>query len=216
MGRGAQMTESRKAPDIVIHRLPLYLRVLEEIDSEVQPIISSQELGERCGIIPAQIRKDLSNFGVFGKQGVGYATLRLRDELRKALRLDQEIHVGLIGAGNLGQALLRYASRPSASTGRDIIIVAAFDNDPKKIGRKVAGVEIFNLDGLEAYIDQLEISMIILTVPAEAAQEAVDRCAAKGIRAFLNFAPAKLNVGMNVRLQNADVAVELQSLAFYR
>lgn len=210
------MVDGRKAPDIVIHRLPLYLRVLEENDAEEKPIISSQELGERCGVIPAQVRKDLSNFGVFGKQGVGYGTVRLRDELRRALRLEQEIHVGLIGAGNLGQALLRYSSRPSASTGRDIMIAAAFDNDPKKVGRKVAGVEIFDLDDLERIIDRLEISMIILTVPAESAQEAVDRCTAKGIRAFLNFAPAKLNVGKEIRLQNADVAVELQSLAFYR
>ena len=130
----------RRVPDVVINRLPLYLRVLSDIDVEQTPIISSYELGEKTGVTPGQIRKDLSLFGVFGKQGVGYEVSILRGELRRILKLNRVVNVGLVGVGNLGQAFLHYgADRQREILNREgLRMRAAFDTDARKIGCRTA------------------------------------------------------------------------------
>lgn len=203
----------RKVPDVVIRRLPLYLRVLEILDSEEAPIISSEQLAKTIGTSSGQVRKDLSYFGVFGKQGVGYQTSSLRAELRRILKLDREIRVGLIGAGNLGAALVRYHQKNRVH--QPLEIVALFDVDEKKIGRKIADVEVYPTDQLANVIGELEIKMMILTFPAENVQHIVDVCVESGVKSFLNFVPASVKVPDGVKLRTSDVTLELQSLAYY-
>lgn len=208
----------RRVPDVIIRRLPLYLRVLEELDSLETPIISSHELGVRSGVNSGQIRKDLSVFGVFGKQGVGYNTLNLREELRRILRLDKQINMGLIGAGNLGKALIQYnvAREKRYPAGTGIKLVAAFDNDERKIGQRVAGVEIYHTDQLAEKTRQLDISLMLITTPAPAAEGVLDLSIRAGVRAFLNFAPVKLMAAEGVRIHSSDFTLELESLAYFR
>ncbi|NLC53147.1 MAG: redox-sensing transcriptional repressor Rex [Firmicutes bacterium] len=207
----------RRVPDVVINRLPLYLRVLSGIDVEQAPIISSYELGERTGVTPGQIRKDLSLFGVFGKQGVGYEVSVLRGELRRILKLNRVVNVGLVGVGNLGQAFLRYgADRQREILSREgLRMRAAFDEDERKIGRRIAAVEVYPVARMPELIKELDLTIMILTVPAGVAQEILDRCVAGGVKAFLNFAPVKLTVPAGVRVHHADFTLQLESLAYY-
>lgn len=207
----------RRVPDVVIRRLPLYLRVLEDVDSSLFPIISSQEVGERSGVNSGQVRKDLSFFGVFGKQGVGYSTVNLREELRRILSLHQRIKVGLVGVGNLGRAFIRYGVNREKEHPIDagLKMAAAFDIDLRKIGQKVDGVNIYAVEELPEMISKLELSIIILTVPAGTAQATFDLCVQNGVKAFLNFAPVKLVVPDGVKVHYADVTLELESLAYY-
>lgn len=208
----------RRIPDVVIRRLPLYLRILDDLDHTETPIISSQELGDRSGTTPGQVRKDLSFFGVFGKQGVGYNTENLREELRKILRLHQQVAVGLVGVGNLGTALIRYnvAREKRYPEGTGLKLVAAFDKDEKKVGRKISGIEVFSLINLPELVKALKLSVIILTVPAEAAPGVLNHCIQAGVKAFLNFAPTKLIAPPDVRIHHSDVMLELESLAYFR
>lgn len=203
----------RKAPDVVIRRLPLYLRALENIDPQEIPIISSEQLAKIVGTSSGQVRKDLSYFGVFGKQGVGYQIISLRTELRNILKLHQEIRVGLIGVGNLGVALVSYHQKNRIH--RPLEIIALFDVDPHKVGRRIADVEVYHLDQLAQKIKDLEIKMMILTFPAGNVQQVVDRCIENGVKSFLNFVPAPLKVPPGVKVHTSDVTLELQSLAYY-
>ncbi|TCL64810.1 redox-sensing transcriptional repressor [Hydrogenispora ethanolica] len=207
------MNRDKKVPDVVIRRLPLYLRVLSVIDPAELPIISSEQMATMVGTSSVQVRKDLSYFGVFGKQGVGYHTVSLKDELRRILKLDREVRVGLIGAGNLGAALVRYHQRSPVH--KPLQIVALFDNDEKKVGRKVAEVEIYHIDQLSVKIRELNIKMMILAFPAVNVQEIVDACVENGITSFLNFVPASIKTPPGIKVQNSDVTLDLQSLAYY-
>lgn len=203
----------RKVPDVVIRRLPLYLRVLEILDPSESPIISSEQLAKIIGTSSGQVRKDLSYFGVFGKQGVGYQTNSLSTELRRILKLNREIRVGLIGAGNLGAALVRYHQKNRVH--QPLEIVALFDVDEKKVGRKIADVEVYHTDKLAEVIHEMEIKMMILTFPAENVQHIIDICIENGVKSFLNFVPASVKVPDGVKLRTSDVTLELQSLAYY-
>lgn len=221
MSKGTELKEGkevggRKVPDVVVRRLPLYLRVLEELDVEETPIISSHELGEQSGVTPGQLRKDLNFFGVFGKQGVGYNTLYLREELRRILRLNQQVNVGLVGVGNLGIALIHYHKPQEDPNGNGLRLVAAFDIDPQKIGKRLSDVPIYSVAKLPEMIRQLNISIIILAVPAEVTEDIFHLCIESGVRAFLNFAPGKLSAPGHVRVHTTDVTLELESLAYYR
>lgn len=204
---------TEKAPDVVIRRLPLYLRVLDILDPSETPIISSEQLAKMVGSASGQVRKDLSYFGVFGKQGVGYQTISLREELRRILKLNREVRVGLIGAGNLGAALVRYHQKNQ--THRPLEIVALFDVDEKKVGRRVSEVEIFHLDHLDDKIKELQIKMMILTFPAVNVQTVVDKCIAAGVKSFLNFVPTSIKIPEGIKMQTSDVTLELQCLAHY-
>ena len=203
----------RKIPEVVIRRLPLYLRALEVLDPVESPIVSSEILGQMTGASSVQVRKDLSYFGVFGKQGVGYQTVLLKGELRRMLKLDQDIRVGLIGAGNLGAALVRYHQKNRIH--HPLEIVALFDNDDKKIGRRIADVEIFSIDVLADIIKKYHIKMMLLAFPAVNVQQIVDICIENGVKSFLNFIPVPLKTPPGVKIRTSDVTLELQSLAYY-
>lgn len=206
-----------RIPDVVIRRLPIYLRVLETVDEDVHGgLISSFELGERAGVTPAQVRKDLNVLGGFGKQGVGYQIAVLRDELRSVLNLHKEINVAIIGVGSLGQALARYImGRRAAERNYHLRLAALFDSDPAKVGMRVGDVAVEHVARIPDVTRNRQIRMAIVAVPAEAAQGVVDACVSAGIEAILNFAPVKLKVPDGVRLHNTDLSVELMHLAYY-
>lgn len=206
----------RKISDAVVRRLPLYLRVLEEASAdEDKKLMSSQELGERAGVSPALVRKDLAWFGEFGKQGVGYEVGFLKRELRRILNLDKEVRAALVGAGSLGRAFARYNQARYENGRLNIRMVAIFDNDPEVIGERIADVEVLPVEKLEETVQELGVRMAIVTVPAEYAQEVVDRLVKAGIRAILNFAPVSLSVPEGVHLATADLSLELERLAYY-
>ncbi len=206
-----------KIPDVVIRRLPVYLRVLETLDEEVHGgLISSFELGERAGVTPAQVRKDLNLLGGFGKQGVGYRIGVLRGELGSVLNLDKEINVAIVGAGSLGQALARYImGRRAAEKDYHLRMAALFDSDRAKVGKKVGEVLVDHADQLAERVRERQVRMAIVAVPADVAQKVVDACVNAGIEAILNFAPVKLRVPEGIRLHNTDLSVELMHLAYY-
>lgn len=207
----------KKISDAVVRRLPLYLRVLEEVSrDEGRKLMSSQELGERAGVSPALVRKDLAWFGEFGKQGVGYEISYLKDELRRILNLDEKIKVALVGVGSLGQALVRYNSgRLARDKSFNIEIVALFDKDERKIGTEVEGITISSFEDFGPIVKKLNVRMAIVTVPADMAQGVVDVIVASGVHTILNFAPTKLQVPDHVRIASADLSLELQRLAYY-
>jgi redox-sensing transcriptional repressor len=207
------MSAIKKIPDVVIRRLPLYLRALEILDPELVPITSSEQIAKMIGSSSGQVRKDLSYFGVFGKQGVGYNTKSLCIELRKILKLDQEVRIGLIGAGNLGAALVRYHQKNRAH--QKLEIVALFDIDEKKIGKKISEVEVFALKDLAAKIQEMNIKVMILTFPAVNVQEVLDICVDGGVKSFLNFIQIQLKIPSGIKVHTSDVTLELQSLAYY-
>jgi len=200
-----------KIPEVVIRRLPIYLRALTELAADDVDVVSSAELSHRTGLTSEQIRKDLAYFGAFGTRGVGYNALRLRESIRSILGLDRGVNVGLVGAGNLGTALARY----NLNTHADVRIVAIFDKDPEKVGKTIEGVEIHPMEDLPGLADRLGIRMAIIAVPAAAAQVVADRLVEAGVEVMLNFSPAKPRVPDGVYVQNIDLTTELQSLAYY-
>ncbi len=213
--REAEAMRTGRAPAVVIRRLPAYLRVLENLDPDETPIVSSQDLGRLTGSNPGQVRKDLTVFGVFGKQGVGYRTAALRAELRRILRLDEPIAAGLIGAGHLGQALTRYGLERERRFPGGPHLAAVFDADPHKIGRPLGSLVIRDVARLEETLAELSIKILLVAVPADQAQALVDRGINSGVKAFLNFAPIKLQVPEGVQLHTIDVGLELEALAYY-
>lgn len=204
-----------KISKAVIRRLPVYLRILDEVAEDTQ-LISSQELADRAGVGSALVRKDLAWFGEFGKQGVGYQVEFLRSELRKILNLNREIPMGLIGAGSLGEAVTRYSLRRyEEDSSFSVKLVALFDNDPEKIGGSIENIPIFSLDELAAKTKELNLELAMIAVPAEYAQEVANKVIKAGIKGILNFAPVKLQVPEDIQVANADVSLELQFLAYF-
>lgn len=200
-----------KIPDAAIKRLPVYLRVLEDFKTAEVQIVSSAELSEKTGFSPEQIRKDLAYFGAFGTRGVGYDTGILSRRISKILGLQQGVKAALVGAGHLGYALARY----SLGKHEDVRITAIFDADPSKAGTTIMDVPILAVDAMAQVLKQEGIKIGIICVPAPAAQKVAEQLAAGGVEAILNFAPAKLRLGPEVFVQNIDLTIELQSLAYY-
>lgn len=198
-------------PEIVIGRLPVYLRALQRMEQEEKQVTSSQELGKLLGISPPQIRKDLSQFGEFGKQGTGYNVKYLSKQLRKILNLDRVWKIVIIGAGDVGHALARY----QGFLDRGFKVEHIFDDDPEKIGKKVDGFEILDIDEMEVIIKDAGILIAMLAVPASAAQSVSDRLVKAGIKAILNYAPIQINTPNGVRVQYIDPAIHLQKLTYY-
>ncbi len=198
-------------PDIVIGRLPVYLRALTRLAVEGQEVTSSHELGRRLGISSAQIRKDLSHFGGFGKQGTGYQIAYLVDQLRQVLKVDQEWEVAVIGAGDLGTALLHY----KGFADRGFRIACVFDNSPQKIGKKIGDFEVHPIDEMQKIIQERGIKIAMIAVPAEKAQEVANKLIEVGVRAILNYAPMTLNVPADVKVQYIDPVVQMQRMTFY-
>ena len=201
----------KPVPDIVVGRLPLYLRALTYLAEEGREITSSQELGDRLGISSAQIRKDLSHFGEFGKQGTGYEIQFLCQQLRQILHLHEEWKVALIGAGDLGHALAHYGS--FANKGFRIAVV--FDRDVQKIGKKLGEFEIFDVEAVPTIIKDMGIKVAIMAVPAGDAQAVADMLIESGVRAILNYAPITLSVPPHVQVQYIDPVIHLQHMTYY-
>jgi redox-sensing transcriptional repressor len=198
-------------PDIVIGRLPVYLRALTRLMQEGQEVTSSHELGRRLGISSAQIRKDLSHFGGFGKQGTGYQIAYLIEQLRQVLSVNREWEVALVGAGDLGSALAHYRGFAD----RGFRIACVFDNSPQKVGTKIGEYTVLHTDEIPRVIRERGIQIAMIAVPAEKAQEVADTLIEAGIRAILNYAPMNLNVPASVRVQYIDPVVQLQRMTYY-
>ena len=201
----------RQIPDIVIGRLPLYLRSLQRMANEGRRVTSSQELGERLGISAAQIRKDLSQFGEFGKQGTGYTISLLSDELSRILNVDRVWDVVVVGAGDLGNAISRY----QGFRNRGFRIAMIFDKDPEKIGSRSGDFVVQDEGKIVEIIQEMGLKVAMITVPAEQAQEVADKLIDAGIVAILNYAPISLAVPDNVRVQYIDPVTHLQRMTFY-
>ncbi len=200
-----------KISNSVIRRLPIYLRLMQLLKVQGITTISSQDMGVRLDMNPAQIRKDLAYFGEFGRKGVGYEVEYLERKLRQILNLDRQINVALIGAGHLGIALSNYARFQSER----ISIAGLFDADPNKIGLTVGSLVVQNFSELTNMVQTKNIQMGIIAVPAIAAQDVCDSLISAGVKIILNFAPINLRVPKEVVLRNTDFTTELQSLAFY-
>lgn len=198
-------------PDIVIHRLPLYLRALDLMLREEQDVTSSHELGERLGISSAQIRKDLSHFGEFGKQGTGYDVAFLREQLRRILHVERGWGMAVVGAGDLGNALVHYRGFQN----RGFQVEAVFDADPEKVGGKIAGITIEAVDRIPEALPERNIHIGIIAVPAEAAKEVADLLIESGVKAILSYAPITLSVPQSVRIEYIDPVTALQSMTYY-
>ena len=203
--------QAKSIPDIVIGRLPIYLRALQHMLREGRQVTSSQELGERLGISAAQIRKDLSQFGEFGKQGTGYHIKYLIEQLQQILHLTHEWPVALIGAGYLGHAIAHY----NGFQHRGFRIAWVFDNDPNKIGQEMNGLKVQPVEELEMTIQKNLVKIAIIVVPANVAQEITDRLVKAGIESILSYAPINLNVPPHVRISYSDPVVQMQQMTYY-
>jgi len=198
-------------PDIVISRLPGYLQVLNQIAKEGQHTVSSKNLADRLGSTAAQIRKDLSFFGGFGKQGTGYSIYHLIEQLQMILNLNRIWQVAVVGAGDLGRALIRY----QGFANRGIEIALVFDNHPTVVGTQVGAVIVQHVDQMVADIYSMGIKIAILTVPGDAAQSTADMLVKAGIKAILNYAPVTLKLPADVRVQYIDPVLQLQRMMYY-
>ena len=198
-------------PDIIVSRLPIYLRALRHMQAEGKLTTSSQELGERVGISAAQIRKDLSQFGEFGKQGTGYDITYLIDQLREILRVERVWDVAVVGMGDMGHALSRY----QGFSHRGFQVAMVFDNDPAKIGVQVGHFVVRDTRELVTAIRKSGVRLAMLCVPASAAQEVTNLLVEAGVKAILNYAPISLNVPAGVRVQYLDPSIGLQRMTYY-
>lgn len=203
--------QSKTISDIVIGRLPMYLRALQRMQKENRQITSSQELGERLGISAAQIRKDLSQFGEFGKQGTGYHIDFLINKILEILKVNRVWDVALVGAGDMGHALASY----QGFNQRGFRIKYIFDNDPEKIGSRIMDYVVRDVTYMNQEIKNASIQVAMLAVPAAVAQEVANQLVDAGIKAVLNYAPVNLNVPAGVYVQYIDPAIHLQRMTYY-
>lgn len=197
-------------PNPAVRRLSLYLRQLEDFKRKDRRTISSKQLGESLGLTDAQVRKDLAYFGQFGHPGIGYSVDELITQVRRILGTDKTWNVLLAGAGNLGRALLAYRGFEK----KGFRLMAVFDADPLKIGKKLGSFVIQPLSELAATIQRLNIRLGIIAVPADNAQEVADRLVGAGIRGILNFAPMQVSVPPHIGMAAVDLAVQLEQLSF--
>jgi redox-sensing transcriptional repressor len=200
-----------KIPDIIIGRLPIYLRALQRMSERGMKTTSSQELGDYVGISAAQIRKDISQFGEFGKQGTGYSIPFLIDKLREILKVNRMWDVVVVGVGDMGHALARYAG----FVNRGFRVAMIFDVDPTKVGQRVGEFTIEDASKLVDRVRAAKIRLAMVTVPAASAQEVADKLVQAGIKAILNYAPTVINVPNHVHVQHIDPSTHLQRMTYY-
>ncbi|HHU76295.1 MAG TPA: redox-sensing transcriptional repressor Rex [Firmicutes bacterium] len=203
--------EQKNAPKLVIRRLPVYLRILDNLISNDVEIVSSRELSDETGFTAEQIRKDLAFFGAFGTRGTGYNTSFLREKILKIIGLDEHTNIVIVGAGHLGIALTRY----NITKNPYVNVVAVFDVDPHIIGEKIIDVEVMHISRLKEIAKRHAVKVALLTVPSEQAPIAASEIANSGISVILNFSLSKLHVPDSVYVRNADLSIELQSLIYY-
>jgi redox-sensing transcriptional repressor len=198
-------------PDVVIDRLPVYARALASLERAGREVVSSQELGTQLGVTPAQIRKDLSYFGRFGKQGRGYNVRRLLEELHQILGLDRRWTMVVVGVGQLGRAVLSYAG--FAPQGFEII--EAFDADPAVIGSRIDQLVVKPADDIRQILGVRSVDIGIVATPASSAQKVIDALVDSGVKAILNYAPIAAHVPHHVHVKDIDPVLSLQSMTFY-
>ena len=197
-------------PNPAVRRLSLYLRQLEAFRRKDRRTISSKQLGESLGLTDAQVRKDLAYFGQFGHPGIGYKVDDLISEVRRILGTDKTWNVLLVGAGNLGRALMAYRGFGS----KGFQLVAVFDNDASKVGKKQGAFTVQALSDLEPTIRTQNIKLAMIAVPADVAQDVADQLIDAGIRGLLNFAPVSITVPAHIAINSVDLAVQLEQLSF--
>ena len=200
----------KRIAESTVRRLSLYLRFLEEFEAHGHQTISSGELASQGGTTSAQVRKDLSFFGSFGKRGLGYSVSALSASLREILGLGRQWNVIIVGAGKIGAALAQYKGFRE----RGFKVVAVYDTDPARVGRSLDGVHVKDQRELESDVAKLKPQIALIAVPAEAAQALVDRVVKSGVRAILNFAPTPLAVPKGVTLRSVNMALELEILSY--
>ena len=204
------MSVSRKISESAVRRLSLYLRILEDLERKGRNTVSSEEMSGRSATTAAQVRKDLSLFGSFGKRGLGYAVTELAERLKKILGLDRRWRVALVGAGRIGSALVEYGG--FAERGYDV--VAIFDSDASKVGWKWGGLCVRDISEFEAVSNDESVEMVILAIPVEAVPSVMEHVEKAGVRGILNFAPTKLKVPLGVAVQDVNMVMELEALSF--
>lgn len=202
---------NRTIPDIVVGRLPRYLQALLRMLSAGETTTSSKELGEKLGISAAQIRKDLSQFGEFGKQGTGYHIPYLIDQLQNILKVNRVWEIVLVGAGDLGHAIAHY----QGFANHGFCISMLFDNDPAKIGAKISEFIVQDSRQLIPLVKQAGIKVAMLTVPPAAAQSVAEELVQAGVTAILNYTPMPLNLPKHIKVQNIDPIIQLQHMTYY-
>lgn len=198
-------------PKKTVYRLSIYQRCLQRLIENGVNTVSSESLAGVAGVKPTQLRKDLAYFGQFGTRGLGYGVDTLVGMIRDALGRNRLQPVILVGAGNLGSALLRYGGFKKEG----FEIVAAFDEDSMKAGKEVDGVPVIDQSDLVDFVREHDVRMAILAVPVGAAQRAVDQMVGAGVQAVLNFSPTMVEVPEHVMVKNVDLAVELENLSYF-
>jgi redox-sensing transcriptional repressor len=206
----SQTSQVKRIAESTVRRLSAYLRFLEESAQKGVDTISSEELARRGGTTSAQVRKDLSFFGSFGKRGLGYSVAELIASLREILGLQREWKVIIVGAGKIGMALGQYDGFQE----RGFIVTAVYDTDPRKIGTQWGTTQVRDMATAEADIAREHPDIAVLAVPGREAQSAADRLVRSGVTAILNFAPTQLQVPPDVSVRNVNMAMELEGLSF--
>jgi redox-sensing transcriptional repressor len=200
----------KRIADSTVRRLSLYLRFLEEFENAGLTTVSSEELAARGGTTSAQVRKDLSFFGSFGKRGLGYQVAELTQRMRRILGLERDWRVVIIGVGKIGSALAQYEGFQQ----RGFRVVGLYDSDPAKIGREMYDLTVRPLESLAEDIRERPVDIAVIAVPASAAQRVVDQVVASGITGIMSFAPIQLHVPADVTLNTVNMAMELERLSF--
>lgn len=201
----------KKISDSTIRRLSKYYRSLEFLIDKGTDTVSSDQLAEMDGITSAQVRKDLSFFGTFGKRGLGYNCNILKNQIEEILGLNREWNVAIVGAGNVGRALADYAEFKKQGFKINLIL----DNDPQKVGSQIHGIIVQDVRKVREWVKSKRIDIAIIAVPVSAAQQAADMLVDSGVRAILNFAPISLKVSGKVQVKNENMAIEIESLSYY-
>jgi redox-sensing transcriptional repressor len=200
----------KRIAESTVRRLSDYLRFLEDFESRGMATVSSDELARRGGTTSAQVRKDLSFFGSFGKRGLGYPVPELTSRLREILGLGREWRVYIVGAGKIGAALTNYRGFRE----RGFTVTGVYDSDPEKIGRKVEGLTVRDMADLERDAAREHPDIAILAIPADAVQRTVDRLVKTGFKAILNFAPVQVQSPADVTVRTVNMAMELEALSY--
>ena len=200
----------KRIAESTVRRLSIYLRFLEEFEVRGATTVSSEELARRGGTTSAQVRKDLSFFGSFGKRGLGYSVPELSTALREILGLGREWRVVILGAGKIGAALAQYRGFRQ----RGFNILAVYDSNPEKVGRTLEGIEIRDMSRFEEDVASEQPEIAVIAIPGEGAQEVLDRIVRTGIKAVLNFAPVQLHAPADVTVKAVNMAMELEGLSF--
>jgi redox-sensing transcriptional repressor len=203
--------DNKPTPDIVVGRLPIYLRALQHMAQDGRQLTSSQELGERLGISAAQIRKDLSQFGEFGKQGTGYDIKYLVENLNQILNVDRVWDIAVVGAGEIGSAIARY----QGFADRGFRVAMIFDSNPNIVGKKIGNFTVYDSATLIDTIREAGVKVAMIAVPAVNAQDVADQLVKAGVKAILNYAPLSINVPEGVRVQHTDPVTHLQRMTYY-